>query len=62
MNSNVLNTEYSSSKFSFLIAWASKKNVNRSKKTYCQASLIFGAIVLVIYVVMIAVYGFNLNN
>jgi len=32
-----------------LIVWASKKNVNRSKKTYCQAALIIGVVVGIAY-------------
>ena len=38
--------------FVMLIVWAFKKNVNRSKKTYCQAALIFGVIVGILYVVV----------
>ena len=38
--------------FVMLIVWAFKKNVNRSKKTYCQAALIFGVIVGILYLVL----------
>jgi glucan phosphoethanolaminetransferase (alkaline phosphatase superfamily) len=35
-----------------IIVWAFKKNVNRSKKTYCQASLIIGVIVGIAYILI----------
>ncbi len=38
--------------FVMIIVWAFKKNVNKSKKTYCQAALIFGLIVGILYVVV----------
>ena len=38
--------------FVMIIVWAFKKNVNKSKKTYCQAALIFGLIVGILYLVV----------
>ncbi|MBU3110405.1 hypothetical protein [Clostridium lacusfryxellense] len=43
--------------FVLAIVWATGHDVNRSKKTFCQASLIFGAIVLVLYVIFFALFA-----
>ena len=35
-----------------LIVWAFKKDVNKSKKTYCQAALIIGVLVGIAYLLI----------
>jgi hypothetical protein len=44
------------------IIWATGNDVNRSKKTFCQASLILGAIVLLIYIIIFVVFASTINN
>ncbi|MGK0465854.1 hypothetical protein [Clostridium sp.] len=43
--------------FVLAIIWATGHDVNRSKKTFCQASLIFGAIILVLYGISFAIFA-----
>lgn len=45
-----------------LIVWAFKRNVNRSKKTYCQASLIVGVLVGIVYVLFLMPMIMNIIN
>lgn len=48
--------------FVLAIIWATGNDVNKSKKTFCQASLIFGAIVLVLYGIIFAVFAGAVMN
>ena len=45
-----------------LIVWATGHDVNRSKKTYCQATLIVSAIILVLYFLVLAPIMMNIMN
>lgn len=44
------------------IVWATGHDVNRSKKTFCQASFIFGAIAIVLYGILFAIMASSINN
>jgi hypothetical protein len=48
--------------FVLAIIWATGNDVNRSKKTFCQATLIFGAILLVFYGIIFAVFAGAMIN
>lgn len=45
-----------------MFVWAFGSNVNKSKKTFFQANLIFAAVWLVICIILFAVIGSALSN
>lgn len=45
-----------------MLVWGFGSNVNKSKKTYCQAALIFVAIGIVLWIILGAAIGLSLSS